>query len=167
MLVSFWSDFSLLNYDDTENNNSIKKSLRVVGIGNLISGLFGVMPSNISFIDSFSIRVFGKTTWVSKLPIIIILLIIAIVGIPDFNVPMYAFAGMLIYIGVLMVIKSWKILKDLHSIDYIFTILIGLIIILSNYTIGFIFAIGYALIFHLIISQKEKHQKSKTPDHKE
>ncbi|WP_196887281.1 SulP family inorganic anion transporter [Aureivirga sp. CE67] len=156
MLMSFWADFSILNHDSKDNKETIKKSFRTVGFGNLISGIFGVMPTNISLIDSFSIRAFGGERWISKLPIIFTLMIIAIVGIPNFNVPIFVFAGVLIYIGILLIIKSWLLLKELHWLDYFFTLAIGLIIVISDYTIGFVLAMFYALVFYLISRWKTK-----------
>ena len=156
MLMSFWADFSTLNHDQQENKESIKKSLRTVGVGNIISGLFGVMPTNISLIDSFSIRAFGGEGWISKIPVILALLIIAIIGIPNLNVPLFTFAGVFIYIGILLVIKSWQLLKELHWIDYVFTVIIGSIIIITDFTIGFVLAMLYALAFYLITRWKQK-----------
>lgn len=163
MLISFWADFSTLNHDQN-TKRTIKKSLRIVGIGNLIGGLFGVMPTNISLIDSFSIRAFGGKRWISKLAIILTLMVIAIVGIPNFNVPLFAFAGVLIYIGILLVIKAWQLLKELHWIDYVFTVIIGSIIAVRDYTIGFVLAIIYALVFYLITRWKQKDRTHKKFD---
>lgn len=160
MLISFWSDFSMLEHDQLKNKVSINKSLQVVGVGNLISGLFGVMPTNVSLIDSYIIRVFGGNKWVSKLPIIFIFILIAYINIPEFNIPIFAFSGVFIFIGILLLIKTWKILKELHWIDYIFTFLIGLIILLIDFTSGFIVAMIYALIYMLIIKWKNKNTKS-------
>ncbi len=150
MLVSFWGDFSTLESDKIPKDDSIKKSLRTVGIGNLISGLFGAMPTNISLIESYIIKLFGGKKWISKVPIILILIIIACIKIPDFNVPLFAFAGILIYVGILLIIRSWEILKELHWIDYIFTFIIGLSFVLTDYMIGFVLAMIYALIFFLV-----------------
>lgn len=164
MLMSFWVDFSTLNHDHQDNKGTIKKSLRTVGVGNFISGLFGVMPTNISLVDSFSIRAFGGEKWISKLPIILILMVIAIIGIPNFNVPLFAFAGVLIYIGILLVTKSWQLLKELHWIDYAFTFIIGSIVTISDYTIGFFLAMIYALAFYLITRWKQTNHAQKTSD---
>jgi len=157
MLIFFLSDFSMLEYNPGENKTSMKKSLRVVGVGNLISGLFGVMPTNISLVDSYVIGAFGGSKWVSKLPVIITLMIIAFTNIPDFNLPMFAFAGVLIYVGILLLIKSWKILNELHWVDYIFTVIIGLILILTDFILGFIIAVMYALIYFLIKKMKDNY----------
>lgn len=164
MLMSFWADFSTLNHDNKENKGTIKKSLRTIGAGNLISGLFGIMPANISLIDSFSIRAYGGKGWISKLPTILTLMVIAIIGIPNFNVPLFAFAGVYIYVGILLVIKSWQLLKGLHWIDYVSTLIIGSIIIISDYTIGFIFAILYALTYNLFTRWKRTDQEQTTID---
>jgi len=150
MLISFWSDFSILENEQKRSGVSIKKSLRVVGIGNLVSGLFGVMPTNVSLTDSLSIKAFGGNSWISKIPIILALMLVAITDIPDFNVPIFAFSGVLIYIGILLLIQSWKTLQKLHWIDYIFTVLIGLTIILIDHPTGFFIAMIYALICFLI-----------------
>ena len=164
MLMSFWADFSTLNHDNKENKGTIKKALRTIGAGNLISGLFGVMPTNISLIDSFSIRVFGGKGWISKLPGIITLMIIAIIGIPSINVPLFPFAGVFIYVGILLVIKSWQLLKGLNRIDYVFTLIIGSIIIISDYTIGFILAMLYAMVFYLFTRWKQTDHEQNTID---
>lgn len=156
MLLSFWMDYSMLSYNQKDNRGRIKKSLRTVGMGNLISGLFGVMPANISLIDSLSIKAFGGSNWISKLPIILAFITIAIMGIPEFNIPLFAFIGVVIYIGILLIIKSWEILKELHWVDYIFTLIIGSFIVFRDLTSGFIVAMLYAGIYYLISRRKHK-----------
>ncbi len=160
MLISFVADFSILNHDDPENRGSIKKSLRTVGIGNLVSGIFGVMPANISLFDSLSIKAFGGQGWISKIPILLTFLVIAIIGIPNFNIPLFVFAGLLIYIGIHLIIKSWQLLKEQAWVDYIFTFLIGLIIILYDLNTGIIIAILYTLIYYFITTESEKNEES-------
>ena len=161
MLLSFWMDFSTLNYDRQGNKKTIKKSLLTVGIGNLVGGIFGIMPVNVSLVETVSIRSLGGYNWLSKLPIIIVLLYVAIIGLPDINVPLFAFSGVLIYLGCLLIIQSWNILKELLHIDYVFIFLIGLIILLQDLTTGFIVAMLYAGIVYLLnvgIKRKEKSQ---------
>ena len=162
MLISFWSDFSTLNHDHKENRKTINKSLRTVGFGNLISGFFGVMPANISLVGSFSIRAFGGKKWISKVPIILLLIVIAVIGVPNFNVPLFAFAGFLIYIGILLLMKTWNLLQEAHWIEYVFTFIIGLIIILTDLMIGFGFAMLYALVMYLIEKGKPKDKPGKS-----
>lgn len=157
MLISFWGDYSILEHNQIENENSIKRTLRTVGLGNLFSGIFGVMPSNVSLVDSFTIREFGGNNWISKIPIILVLIIIAIIGIPDFSFPVFAFAGVLIYIGIALLLKSWEILKGLKITDYVFTFLIGLAIIFIDYTTGFILAMIYSFLHQLFTKRKNKN----------
>ena len=164
MLISFWGDFSTLNHDQLENRGSIKKSLRTVGLGNLVSGLFGVMPANISLTDSFTIRAFGGIAWLSKLPLILIMLLIAVFGFPTFNVPISVFAGFMIYIGLLLLLKSWELLKHLHWVDYIFTFLIGGAIMIGSYAIGFVLAMIYTFVFSLLKNQKSNDKFSDVLD---
>ena len=139
----------------------IRDSLLTVGIGNLVGGIFGIMPVNVSLVETVSIRSLGGYNWLSKLPIIIVLLYVAIIGLPDINVPLFAFSGVLIYLGCLLIIQSWNILKELLHIDYVFIFLIGLIILLQDLTTGFIVAMLYAGIVYLLnvgIKRKEKSQ---------
>lgn len=162
MLINFWGDFSILESDKKPEDDSLKKSLRTIGIGNLMSGIFGVMPANVSLVGSYIIKVFGGNKWITKVPIILFLVIIAIIKIPSFNIPMFAFAGLLIYVGIILIMRAWEMLKELHWIDYIFTFLIGLTIILTDYMIGFALAILYALIFFLVkrVMDENKEENS-------
>lgn len=162
MLISFWGDFSTLEAGSENNKTSIKKSLRTVGIGNLLSSIFGIMPTNVSLTGSLNLEAFGSKNWVSKIPVLLLLTIITFVNIPDFNIPIFAFAGVLMYIGILLLTKSWVILKKSNWVDYIFTVLIGLSIILTDYVIGFIIAMTYALIYFLIKKWMDKKRKPNT-----
>lgn len=154
MGIYFWCDFSILHFDQKENVENIKTNLKVVGIGNLCSGIFGMIPTNISLTDSLFIRAFGGKGWISKLPIIIILTVIAIVGLPDFDIPLFVFAGVLLYIAILLFIKTWNIVKDLHWIEYIFIFLISVVFLLTDFLSAFFIAVIYAVICNIIEARK-------------
>ena len=111
------------------------------------------MPSNISLIDSLSIKAYGGTNWIAKVPVITILSVIVFIGLPSVQIPLCVFAGVIIYIGILLLIKSWMLLKDLLTIDYVFTILIGSAVILRDLTTGFVLAMVYAGICYFILKQ--------------
>lgn len=166
MLMNFWGHFSILQHNQQNEAYAIKKSLRVVGFGNLLGGIFGVFPSNVSLVDSYSIRSFGGTNWLAKIPIILVLLIVTLYGIPDFSFPLFAFAGVLMYIGILMILKSRNILKDLKVIDYIFTFIIGMVLVLVDFTTGFILAMLYTFIHSLIYKDEGKNDGDKILDEK-
>jgi MFS superfamily sulfate permease-like transporter len=164
MLMGFWGDYSVLNYNEKDADVSLKKPLQIVGVGNLLSGFFGILPTNVSLTDSYIIRSFGGRKWISKVPIIIILLVIAVIGIPDFKVPFFVFSGILIYIGILLLIKSFSILKKSHWIDCMFIVAIGLVFVLMDYTTGFVIAMIYAFIYKLIEIRNDRVNISKAED---
>lgn len=160
MLMSFWMNFAILNKEQKNYQGAIKKSLRTVGLGNLFSGLFGLMPSNISLKDSLSIKAYGGSAWLGKLPILLVLLLIGLWGIPNLNIPLFAFAGVFIYIGILLFLQSWQLLKELHWLDYLFAIIIGIAFLSIGYIYSFQLALIYAFVFHFITRNKQNESGS-------
>lgn len=164
MLLHFWSVFSMLDHDQLESKASLKKNMRIIGIGNFLSAPFGVFPAGLAIVDSLSLREFGAVNWTGKLPIIISLFIIAFVGIPDLYIPQFVFAGVMFYLGIVLILKSWTILKGRHWIEYLMTLLVACVFLFTDFIMGFAAAMIYLLIYNLIKKVLDRKGKTEAPN---
>lgn len=154
LLCYFWGDLSAISRHGISNETSIKKSLRTVGLGNLIGSLFGVIPTNVSLIETTVISENKGNNKITLYTIIVLLSICVFVRVPSFTFPLFPIAGLIIYIGVRLIFHSFRILKGKDTVNYIIGVLGCVIILFLDYMYGFVFSLVCGLIYEAVTRKK-------------
>lgn len=162
LLCYFWGDFSAISKYGIAKEINIKKSLRTVGLGNMIGSFFGLVPANISLIESTTIHENKGNNRTTIYTLIVLLSICVFIRIPSFHFPLFPIAGLMIYIAVRLISYSFKLLKGENIIIYIIGILGAIILLFLDYVSGFIFSLICGLIYNAF-TNKSTTKNAKTP----
>ncbi|MEM6801702.1 MAG: SulP family inorganic anion transporter [Bacteroidota bacterium] len=159
MLCSFWGDFSPLAHYKISQDIEIKQSLRTVGIGNLLGSFFGLMPTNISLIESTTLAENKGNHRLASYILILLFAICAGVGFPNFPFPLFPISGVLIYIGIKLSIHAISLIKKEKAPVYLIGIAGALLLIFVDYLSGFSFALIAGIIHDILMAGKSKKEK--------
>jgi MFS superfamily sulfate permease-like transporter len=153
--LDFIAVFLTIKHFKFDHDPSMKGLLRSWSIGNLISTFLGAVPLGISATTTITIGENKGTNRVAIAAIIVSLVIIILTGPFEFRFPLFVLAGIMFYLGIRIFTIGLRILKESSWIEYIIAILTSLIIIFTDFLIGFSVGLVLGIIHKVITTKKE------------
>lgn len=154
----FWGNISVISSYGITPEKNLKRSLRAIGVGNLVSSLFSFVPSNIALVESNTIAENKGTNWISVLTIISLLIICLVFPIPEVHFPLWPIAGVLIYVGIRLIKHSFQILKGQTVFFYVISILGAILLLMIDYLSAFIVTLILSLVYEKLIAKGKKQR---------